>query len=138
MIKKTLATAAVAATALGATAAAAAPAMAVGDDSLDGNVSTNGNGAKKAYGNTTTHGGMSPNMALIQGSLNDICVPVIPGKTNVGSVVGLVPITVQDILTSNNEMNCNDNSTLQDGDDPLSHLLSNVELLSGNGGSLRG
>lgn len=137
MIKKTLATAAVAATALGATAAAAAPALAVGDDSVDGHTSVSGNGAEKVFGNTTTHGGMSPNMALVQGSLNDICAPILPGKTNVGSVVGLVPVTVQDILTSTNEQNCAENSTLQDGDDPLSNLLSNVEVLSGNGGSLR-
>ncbi|WP_103503656.1 rodlin [Streptomyces sp. SM14] len=136
MIKKTLATVAVAASAIGATGAAAAPALAVGDDTA-GHTAVSGNGAEKVFGNTTTHGGMSPNMALVQGSLNDICAPILPGKTNVGSVVGLIPVTVQDILTSTNDQTCAENSTQQDGDDPLSNLLSNVEVLSGNGGSLR-
>ena len=75
MLKKVCATAAVAASVIGVSGAAAAPAMAVGDG--NGSVATqNGNGSKQVYGNTTTGGYMSPNMALVNGSLNNPCVAV--------------------------------------------------------------
>ncbi|WP_030044196.1 rodlin, partial [Streptomyces resistomycificus] len=64
MIKKVLASAAVAASVIGA----ASPAMAIGND--DGTTSASGNGASQSFGNSYTHGDMSPQMALIQGSLN--------------------------------------------------------------------
>ncbi|MDK1473923.1 rodlin [Streptomyces sp. 549] len=136
MIKKTLATAAVAASVVGVAGMAATPAMAVGDH---GHTTTNGNGAMQKYGNTTTGGYMSPNMSLVNGSLNKPCVVVLGDKANVGSLVGLVPITVQDILTSSNAQNCTENSSQIDGDDPLSHVLSEISLLSENGsGAVRG
>lgn len=109
--------------------------MAVGDDS--GVESASGNASDEIYGNTTTGGVMSPNMALVNGSLNNVCV-ALPGKINAGSLVGAVaPITVQDILTQTNTQSCNKNSTQVNGDSPLANVLSNIPILSGNGGSLR-
>ncbi|AXK36402.1 RdlA protein [Streptomyces armeniacus] len=132
MLKKVLATAAVAASVVGVSGTVAAPAMAVGDEH-GGQESVTGNGAMEMYGNTTTGGKMSPNMALVNGSLNNVCLGVPVNKANVGSLVGLVPITVQDILTSANNQNCADNSTQIDGDDPLSHLIEDIPILSENG-----
>ncbi|MFE9627804.1 rodlin [Streptomyces sp. NPDC006527] len=126
MIKKVLATAAVAASAVGA---AAAPALAIGNDS--GTTSASGNGALQSFGNSATYGDMSPQMALIQGSLNKPCVG-LPAKVNAGSIVGVVPITVQDInvLSSPQNQQCVENSTQAKGDEPLSHILDDISLLS--------
>ncbi|GAB3649777.1 rodlin [Streptomyces sparsus] len=132
MIKKTLATAAVAASVVGVAGVAATPAMAVGDH---GHTTTNGNGAMQKYGNTTTGGYMSPNMSLVNGTANKLCVVALGDKLNVGSIVGVVPVTVQDVLTSSNAQNCSENSSQIDGDDPLSHILSDINLLSENGSS---
>jgi hypothetical protein len=133
VIKKVLATAAVAASVVGASGAVAAPAMAVGD--VNDNVTTqNGNGSNQVYGNTTTGGQMSPNMALVNGSLNKPCIAVPFNKLQAQSIVALVNVGVQDILTSANNQNCTENSTQVDGDDPLSHLLSDgIPVLSQNG-----
>ncbi|TDC63351.1 rodlin [Streptomyces hainanensis] len=132
MLKKTLATAAVAATAVGVAGMAAAPAMAIGDD--EGPTTISGNGNKRATGNITTGGYMSPNIGLVNGSLNEICVSVPPNLDlqNVVQVIA-IPIGVQDLLTSKNSQNCTENSVQIDGDDPLSHFLSNIPVLSGNG-----
>ncbi|MBB1255106.1 RdlA protein [Streptomyces sp. OF3] len=135
MIKKVLATAAVAASVVGAAGVAATPAMAIGNQ---GHTNVNGNDSIQKYGNTTTGGYMSPNMSLINGSLNKPCIALLPNKANVGSVVGLVPITVQDILTSSNSQACVENSNQVDGDDPLSHVLERIELLSRNGAANAG
>ena len=130
MIKKILATAAVTASMVGAGAAMAPQALAIGND---GDVtSASGNGAEQEYGNFETRGEMSPQIGLVQGSLNKPCVG-LPIKGNVGSVVGIVPITVQDILTTQQNQQCTENSTQVKGDDPLSHILSNIPVLSGNG-----
>lgn len=132
MLKKVLATAAVAASVVGVSGAAAAPALAAGDG--NGNTSTqNGNGSKKIYGNTTTGGKMSPNMALVNGSLNDVCAAVPIGKINALNGIGLIGVNVNDVLTSYNNQQCAENSTQIDGDDPLSHLLEEVPILSQNG-----
>ncbi|WP_455351227.1 rodlin [Streptomyces sp. SYSU K217416] len=128
MIKKMLATAAVTFSVVGAGVVVAAPAMAIDDD----DTTANGNGASQSYGNTAIQGDMSPQIGLIQGSLNKPCVGAL-GKANVGSVVGLVPITVQDLVNSNNNQQCAENSTQIDGDDPLSHILSEIPVLSSNG-----
>ena len=65
----------------------------------DNGVSTdNGNGAVQSYGNQETHGDMSPQLALVQGSLNKLWVG-LPAK----------------------------------GDEPLSHILDNIPVGSGNG-----
>jgi hypothetical protein len=133
LLKKVCATAAVAASVVGVSGAAAAPALALGDG--NGSVATqNGNGSKQVYGNTTTGGYMSPNMALVNGSLNKPCVAVPVTKTNVLNGLGLVAgVNVNDVLTSQNNQNCTENSTQVDGDDPLSHLLEEVPVISQNG-----
>jgi hypothetical protein len=127
VIKKILATAAVVASAVGVTAA---PAMAIGNN--HGPSSSNGNGAEQAYGNTTTGGTMSPQMGLVQGSLNKPCVG-LPLKADVGSLIGVVPITAQDLLADPQIQQCTENSSQVRGDSPLSHILSNIPVLSGNG-----
>ncbi|MEU4209730.1 rodlin [Streptomyces sp. NPDC026206] len=118
MLKKFLATTALAVTAVGSLAG---PAMAVGPD--DEQESANANGAKTGYGNTRTGGKESPQMSLIQGTLNKPCI----------ALQDIAILAIQDIpiLSSNQEMQCNDNSTINDGDDPLSELLNNI--ISGNG-----
>jgi hypothetical protein len=132
VLKKVCATAAVAASVVGVSGAAAAPALALGDG--NGSVATqNGNGSKQVYGNTTTGGKMSPNMSLVNGSLNKPCVAVPLSKTHVLNGIGLVGVNVNDILTSQNNQNCTENSTQTDGDDPLSHLLEEVPIVSQNG-----
>ncbi|MHC0430743.1 rodlin [Streptomyces sp. O3] len=132
MMKKALAAAAVTASVAGLSAAAAAPALAISNDG--GTTSDSGNHAKQAYGNSSTYGDMSPQMALIQGSLNKPCIG-LPAKINAGSIVGVVPVTVQDIqvLSSPQNQQCVENSTQAKGDEPLSHILDDIALLSGNG-----
>ncbi|MEW2547826.1 rodlin [Streptomyces sp. NPDC047002] len=132
MIKKVMAGAAVAASVVGASAALAPQAMAVGDSG--GTTSLSGNGAAQYYGNSATYGNMSPQMALIQGSLNKPCIG-LPAKANLGSLVGLVPVSVQDInvLSSPQNQQCTENSTQAKGDEALSHILDDIPLLSGNG-----
>ncbi len=132
MIKKVLATTAVAASLVGISATVAPQAMAIGND--NGTSTVNGNGAKTAFGNSTTKGEMSPQLELVQGSLNKLCVG-LPLKANVGSLVGLVPVAVQDVNVLSNPQNqqCTENSTQAKGDEPLSHLLDDISALSGNG-----
>ncbi|MGW8890138.1 rodlin [Streptomyces sp. NPDC055749] len=129
MIKKVLATGAVAASVLGLSATQA---MAIGDDG--GTTSINGNGASQAFGNAETHGDWSPQFGLVQGSLNKPCVG-LPLKGNVGSLIGVVPISVQDVnvLSSPQNQQCTENSTQAKGDEPLSHILDGIPILSGNG-----
>jgi hypothetical protein len=115
VIKKTLATAAIAASVVGA-AGAATPAMAIGDDEV-GPTSLTGDGSTQVYGTTTTGGYMSPEISLIDGSLNKPCVEV--------------PISaVEDIIGSTSVQSCTENSTSADGDGPLAETLSGLALLS--------
>ncbi|MFF0422803.1 rodlin [Streptomyces sp. NPDC004520] len=132
MIKKVMATAAAAVSIVGATAAVASPALAIANDG--GTTSLSGNGAHQEYGNSATYGNMSPQMALIQGSLNKPCIG-LPAKVNAGSLIGAIPITVQDInvLSSPQNQQCTENSTQAKGDEPLSHILDDIPVLSGNG-----
>ncbi|WP_328329347.1 MULTISPECIES: rodlin [unclassified Streptomyces] len=136
MIKKAVATAAATLTMAGAGAMMASPAMAVGNDG--GTTSLSGNGAQQAFGNSATYGNMSPQIGLIQGSLNKPCI-ALPAKANVGSLIGVVPISVQDIpiLSSPQTQQCTENSTQAKGDEALSHLLDNIPVLSGNGAGNR-
>ncbi|MCT9104636.1 rodlin [Streptomyces mirabilis] len=131
-MKKLWATAAIAASVAGISAAAAPQALAIGDDG--GTTSVSGYGATQSFGNSATYGSMSPQMALIQGSLNKPCVG-LPAKANVGSLVGVVPIAVQDVpvLSSPQNQQCVENSTQAKGDEPLSHILDDIPVLSGNG-----
>ncbi|MET7452414.1 rodlin [Streptomyces sp. NPDC005574] len=132
MIKKVLASAAVAASVVGVSAAAAPTALAIGNDT--GTTSASGNGAHQAFGNSATYGNMSPQMALIQGSLNKPCIG-LPAKANVQSVLALVNVGVQDvpILSAPQTQQCVENSTQAKGDEPLSHILDDISVLAGNG-----
>ncbi|MFF7328692.1 rodlin [Streptomyces sp. NPDC090306] len=132
MLKKAMAVAAVAASVVGVSAAAAPQALAIGDDT--GTTSASGNGAHEAFGNAVTKGNLSPQGALVQGSVNKLCAG-IPVKANVGSLVGLVPIAVQDvpILSAPQNQQCAENSTQAKGDEPLSHLVDDISVLAGNG-----
>ncbi|MEW2136823.1 rodlin [Streptomyces sp. NPDC005409] len=131
MFKKFMTAAAVSAIAVGAGAVAAAPAMAIGND--NGVNTVNGNGSQQIYGNQKTHGDMSPQLSLVQGTLNKPCIG-LPAKVNVQSLVALVNVGVQDINVLSNPQNqqCTENSTQAKGDEPLSHILSNIPVLSGN------
>jgi hypothetical protein len=144
MIKKALATAAAAASIVGVAAAAASPAMATGKHhdggkhhggKHHGTTSVNGNGTTQLYGNSTTKGYMSPQIGLIQGSLNKPCV-ALPYKANFGSLFGAFPTTIQDInvLANPQSQQCAENSTQAKGDEALSHILNDIPILSGNGG----
>ncbi|MFI5802026.1 rodlin [Streptomyces sp. NPDC051561] len=128
-MKKIMATAMLAAAtmSLGATQA-----MALADD--NGTTSKSGNEAEQHYGNSKTAGDMSPQMSLVQGSLNKPCIG-LPAKANATSLVGLVPVGVQDvpILSAPQNQQCVENSTQAKGDEPLSHLLNDFPVLSGNG-----
>ncbi|WP_426365808.1 rodlin [Streptomyces sp. E-08] len=132
MIKKVMATAAAAAAIVGASAAVATPALAIANDG--GTTSLSGNGAHQEFGNSATYGNMSPQFALVQGSLNKPCIG-LPAKLNAGSIAGAVPIAVQDInvLSSPQNQQCTENSTQAKGDEALSHILDDIPVLSGNG-----
>ncbi|RKT03044.1 hypothetical protein BX286_0965 [Streptomyces sp. 3211.6] len=131
MLKKFMATAAVTASILGTGALAASPAMAIGND--NGVNTVNGNGSQQIYGNQETSGAMSPQLSAIQGSLNKACV-ALPAKVNVQSVLSAVNVGIQDIAIASNPQNqqCTENSTQAKGDETLSHILSNIPILSGN------
>ncbi|GAA0350794.1 rodlin [Streptomyces olivoreticuli] len=126
MLKKVMATTAMTASAVGSLAG---PALAIGNDQDV----ANGNAARTGYGNTRTGGVESPQMSLIQGTLNKPCLGI--GKLGVQSVLALINVGVQDVpvLSSQQQQQCTDNSTINDGDDPLSHILSEIPVLSGNG-----
>ncbi|MEU6125523.1 rodlin [Streptomyces sp. NPDC047123] len=115
-----------------ALAGSAGSAAATGNDT--GTQSLSGNDAGQSFGNSSTEGNMSPQTRLVDGSLNKLCAGV-PVKANVGSLVGLVPIAVQDIpiLSAPQNQQCVENSTQAKGDEPISHVLSDISALSGNG-----
>ncbi|MDX3584270.1 rodlin [Streptomyces europaeiscabiei] len=129
MLKKAMAAVAVAASITGLAAAAAPQALA--DDG--GTTSFSGNGASQAFGNSVTKGDMSPQLSLVQGSLNKPCIG-LPLKANVGGI-GAVGAAVQDvpILSAPQNQQCTENSTQAKGDEPLSHILSDIPILSDNG-----
>ncbi|OIK24659.1 rodlin [Streptomyces malaysiense] len=131
-MKKLWATAAVAASVAGLAGAAAPQALAIGND--HGTTSLSGNGATSAFGNSATSGSMSPQLSLVEGSLNKPCVG-LPAKLDAQSLVALVNVGVQDIpvLSSPQTQQCTENSTQAKGDEPLSHLLDDISALSGNG-----
>ncbi|MFG2874768.1 rodlin [Streptomyces sp. NPDC048337] len=131
MIKKMMATAAATASIVGAGAAMAAPAMAIGND--HGITTINGNGSQQIYGNQKTHGEMSPQLSLVQGTLNKPCIG-LPAKVNAESILAIVNVGVQDINVLSNPQNqqCTENSTQAKGDEALSHILDNIPILSGN------
>ncbi|MGW0966832.1 rodlin [Streptomyces sp. NPDC002516] len=133
MFKKAMAVAAVAASVVGASAALAPQALAIGNDS--GTTTVNGNGAEQSYGNALTKGDMSPQLSLAQGSLNKLCVG-LPAKVNAQNVLGLLAqVGAQDVpvLSAPQNQQCAENSTQAKGDEPLSHVVDNIPVLSGNG-----
>ncbi|MEU9102740.1 rodlin [Streptomyces sp. NPDC048361] len=134
MIKKAMAAAAVGVSVIGASAAMAPQAMAIGNDS--GTTTVSGNNALQSYGNSATYGNMSPQIALIQGSFNKPCI-ALPAKANIQNILALVNVGIQDIpiLSSPQTQQCTENSTQAKGDEALSHILSNIPVLSGNGAS---
>ncbi|KND45552.1 rodlin [Streptomyces stelliscabiei] len=125
MIKKIMAVATIAASAVGASAVAAPQALA--DDG--GTTSFSGNDAQQVYGNSTTYGNMSPQMALIQGSFNKPCIG-LPLKANLAAAPLLQDVP---ILSAPQNQQCTENSTQAKGDEPLSHILSDIPILSDNG-----
>ncbi|PRH78325.1 RdlA protein [Streptomyces solincola] len=118
MIKKVLATAGIAAAVLGA---AAPMALAVGDGEVD---TQNNNFATQSYGNTVTGGALSPQLGLVQGTLNKPCVG-LPVYGDVQNIL-LINVGVQDILNDQQDQQCAEGSTAVKGDSALSHLLDNV------------
>ncbi|GFE15864.1 hypothetical protein Sgleb_39110 [Streptomyces glebosus] len=130
-MNKMIAGAAVAASLVGISAAAAPQAMAIGD--REGTRTVNGNGTRSVFGNSATHGHLSTQLGLIQGSLNKPCLAV--GKVVAQVIPGAVPIALQDInvLSSSQNQQCTENSVQAKGDDPLSHILDGIPILSGNG-----
>ncbi|WP_137993681.1 rodlin [Streptomyces vilmorinianum] len=126
MIKKVLATAAVAASVVGMSAATAS---AAGDDGNSSNVI--GNTSKQSIGSNHTGGYMSPNFGLINGGvLHCFDIQKLQAQVPVGVIA--VPVAVQDVLGNDmSNQTCTQNSTQQTGDDPLANVLS--EVLSGNG-----
>ncbi|MFF4507582.1 rodlin [Streptomyces sp. NPDC001401] len=71
----------------------------------------------------------------VSGTLKKPCLGV-PVKANLASIVGLVHLSsLQDvpILSAPQNQQCTENSTQAKGDDPLSHILDQIPVLSGNG-----
>ncbi|GGM92232.1 rodlin [Streptomyces fuscichromogenes] len=132
-MKKLWATAAVAATVAGLAAVAAPQALATGND--NGTTSASGNGAKSEFGNSATFGDMSPQLSLVQGTLNKPCIG-LPVKANLQGIAGALALGIaQDvpILSAPQNQQCVENSTQAKGDEPLSHILDDIALLSANG-----
>ncbi|MFB7511290.1 rodlin, partial [Streptomyces broussonetiae] len=104
-MKKLWVTAAAAVSVAGLAGVAAPQALANGND--HGTTSFSGNGAKQEFGNSATFGDMSPQLSLIQGSLNKPCVG-LPAKLNAQSILAAVNVGVQDIpvLSSPQNQQC--------------------------------
>ncbi|MEU0943937.1 rodlin [Streptomyces canus] len=129
MLKKAMVAAAAAASVIGMSVAAAPQALAIGDDK--GPTVTNGNGASSKFGNSVTKGDMSPQLSLVQGTLNKPCVGVQDTDVAVDALIGG---TIQDIpvLSDHLQQQCSDNSSNVKRDGALSHVLEDVSLLSAN------
>ncbi|MFH8440991.1 rodlin RdlA [Streptomyces sp. NPDC018026] len=128
MLKKAMVAAAAAASVIGMSAAAAPQALAIGDD--NGPAVANGNGATSAFGNSATEGDMSPQLSLVEGTLNKPCLGV--EDVNV-AVLNLVPIQDINVLADDLNQQCADNSTQAKRDGALSHVLEDLSVLSANG-----
>ncbi|KOV95169.1 hypothetical protein ADL04_21800 [Streptomyces sp. NRRL B-3648] len=132
VLKKAMVAAATAASVVGMAVAAAPQALAIGND--DGPTVANGNGAVSSFGNSATKGNMSPQLSLVQGSLNKPCLGVQDVDVAVDAAIGA---TVQDIpvLSDHLQQQCSDNSTNAKRDGGLSHVLEDLSVLSANGES---
>lgn len=120
--------AAAAASVIGMSAAAAPQALAIGDD--NGPAVANGNGASSSFGNSATDGDMSPQLSLVEGTLNKPCVGL--EDINV-AVINIVPIQDVPILSDDLAQQCADNSTQAKRDGAISHVLEDLAVLSANG-----
>ncbi|MFG3099469.1 rodlin RdlA [Streptomyces sp. NPDC048182] len=128
MLKKAMVAAAAAASVIGMSAAAAPQALAIGDD--NGPAVANGNGASSSFGNSATKGDMSPQLSLVEGTLNKPCVGL--EDVNV-AVVNLVPVQDVNVLADDLNQQCDDNSTQAKRDGAVSHVLEDLSVLSANG-----
>ncbi|MFJ9146771.1 rodlin [Streptomyces sp. NPDC102270] len=125
MLKKAMAAAAVTASVVGMSVAAAPTALAIGND--NGPTVQNGNGATSSFGNSATKGDMSPQLSLVQGTLNKPCLGL--SDTNVG-VLQVVNVQDVPILSDQLTQQCSDNSTQSKRDGALSHVLEDLSVLS--------
>ncbi|MFE1246377.1 rodlin [Streptomyces sp. NPDC058735] len=125
MLKKAMVAAAAAASVIGMSVAAAPQALAVGDDS--GPSVANGNGASSSFGNSATKGDMSPQLSLVNGSLNKPCVGVqdLNFGTGAGTLIQDIPV-----LSDQVQQQCADNSTNAKRDGALNHILEDLSVLS--------
>ncbi|MEV7997220.1 rodlin [Streptomyces sp. NPDC086077] len=130
MLKKAMVAAAAAASVIGMSVAAAPQALAVGDDS--GPSVANGNGASSSFGNSATKGDMSPQLSLVDGSLNKPCLAVQDVPVGVAAAIGVVAQDIP-ILSDHTQQQCADNSTNTKRDAALSHILEDLSVLSANG-----
>ncbi len=90
----------------------------------------NGNGASSSFGNSATDGDMSPQLSLVEGTLNKPCLGV--EDVNV-AVINLVPIQDINVLADDLNQQCADNSTQAKRDGAVSHVLEDLSVLSANG-----
>jgi hypothetical protein len=127
VLKKAMAAAAAAASVVGMSVAAAPTALAIGND--NGPTVANGNGATSSFGNSATKGDMSPQLSLVQGTLNKPCLGL--SDTNVG-VLQIVNVQDVPILSDQLTQQCSDNSTQSKRDGALSHVLEDLSVLSAN------
>ncbi|MEJ1196006.1 MULTISPECIES: rodlin RdlA [unclassified Streptomyces] len=125
MLKKAMVAAAAAASVIGMSAAAAPQALAIGDD--NGPAVANGNGASSSFGNSATDGDMSPQLSLVEGTLNKPCV----GLEDIN--IGVIAIQDVPILSDDLAQQCADNSTQAKRDGAVSHVLEDLAVLSANG-----
>ncbi|MEU3778136.1 hypothetical protein AB0F11_34055 [Streptomyces sp. NPDC032472] len=81
---------------------------------------------------TTVHAAEAPASAAPTAAP---CVGI--GKLGTQSVLSLLNIGLQDlpIITSQQEQQCPDNSAVNAGDEPLSHILDGTPVTSGTGDS---
>jgi hypothetical protein len=128
VLKKAMVAAATAASVVGMAVAAAPQALAIGND--DGPTVANGNGANSSWGNSATKGDMSPQLSLVQGSLNKPCLAL---EDNQIPILNIVPINDVPILSDDLDQQCSDNSSNIKRDGALSHILEDLSVLSANG-----
>ncbi|MFB9462121.1 rodlin [Streptomyces cinereospinus] len=130
MLKKAMVAGAVAASVIGMSVAAAPQVLAVGDDS--GPSVANGNGTSSSFGNSATKGNMSPQLSLVDGTLNKPCLAVQDVPVGVAALIG---VAVQDVpvLSDHTQQQCADNSTNAKRDGALNHILEDLSVLSANG-----
>jgi hypothetical protein len=123
VIKKVLATAAVAASVVGMSAATAS---AAGDDGAN-SANIIGNQSKQAIGSNSTGGYMSPNFGLVNGGVLH-CFDVQDITAQV-PIVNIVAVNVDDVLSPKQNMTCTQNSVQEQNNNPLSDL---IDVLSEN------